>query len=271
MKLSFIPNKDLKVDKEYLVKTAGSLALMADFYEYSEEYQLNIQFERVYDGYSKMTINSKLINRIKTNDSFNYVFALLDFMEKLIIKVDFNGKIDSIYNGSTFRDEWEERRYDLKRTYNKDENIDQQLKIADSILSNKEKLIEFISQNGPFALLLYPCFLERETLESNIKLKDFLIDFDLPIVKNPVENTETKLVFEGSINNESFDKRPFVKFLKEKTDIYNLKALLDLDYEEKYEYKGQTLVAAEHYFAAGVMGCFSNTIARTLIEKKNES
>ena len=271
MKLNFTQNEDIKVDKKYLVKTAGSLALMADFYEYSEEYQLNVQLERVEDGCSKLTINSKLINRIKTNDSFNYVFALLDLMKELILKVDSNGKIDSIYNGSTFDDEWVESRYDLKRAYKKDENIDQQLIIADSILSNKENLIEFISQNGPFPLLLYPSFLERDKLEINIKLKDFLIDFDLPIVKKVVKNTETKLVIDGSIDNESFDKRPFVKFLKEKTDIYDLKVLLDLDYEEKYEYKEQTLVAAEHYFAAGVMGCFSNTIARTLIENKNES
>ena len=38
MKLQYIPKPQIEVDGTFLAKTAGSIALMANFYEYSEEY-----------------------------------------------------------------------------------------------------------------------------------------------------------------------------------------------------------------------------------------
>lgn len=256
--------------KKFLVKTAGSFALMASFNEYSEEYEVDCLFAK-YRGACIIEVQTRLLNRATTTKNFDYRFGLLDLLTTLPLTISIEQDQVRVTNLAEFRNQWVAMRYEVALKYRSDRTLESKLQHIDRLLHSFDQFNVFASQHGPFSLLL---LLLREVarpslIEQSICLTSFLGELDLPVSRKlHADQANKSLEIMGSVDKEAFQSKAFTRWLRQKTDIYNLKVLLDLDYEEKYQYDSKDILqSAEHYIATGVVGCFSHTVARTLIQQ----
>lgn len=272
--LHFLQGKTLTNTKIYEIKIAGSFSATNNFYEYSDKYSVRLSPIHKKDNITMFSLDINLVNHICTNEKFDYVYGLINLMEKISLTTNTDGDIVEICNAERIKENWEDSRFYLKRKYKNQYRINDHLQKIDEILKNDILLKNFVSQNGCFPIIMSPILIENKLVhdipDKSKLLIYFLGEFDLPVKEKKEVNKKEdslELVVKGIIDKEKFDKKPFARWLKEQTDIFNLKVSLELDYEQRYNYVDGILSQAEHYIAAGVMGCFSNIVARTLKEK----
>ena len=277
MKFKFFQEELITTEKNYVVKNAGSYAVLDKYFEFSEAYEVLATITENEDKTIIVSLTTTLVDRKTTHDLFNYRFGILDTLKKMLVSIRLDNNTSVLLNRIEVLDEWVEIRYNLKTKYRKQAGIDNELNLADRIIGNEENLNNFIQQSGWFPLLSFP-LLPKNKDEYPIHEKEclhrFLGEFNLNTKKKLFlknVNDNFSLIATRAIDNEIFNKKPFTKWLKDRTDIYDLKVDLELENEEHYRYDDNNILkAAEQFISVGVMGCYSNTVARTLIEKKKE-
>ena len=170
--------------KKFLVKTAGSFALMASFNEYSEEYEVDCLFAN-YRGACIIEVQTRLLNRATTTKNFDYRFGLLNLLTTLPFTISIEQDQVRVTNLAEFRNQWVAMRYEVALKYRSDWTLESKLQQIDSFLHSSDQFNVFVSQRGPFPLLLFPLreIASCSLSEQPIGLISFLGELDLPVCR----------------------------------------------------------------------------------------
>ena len=165
---------------------------------------------------------------------------------------DLEGKFIGINNFNHFITQWNNGyRVKIANKYQNQEGIHVMLAETEKLLKNPKRFLQNFMGYSHFRCFFQPFYRESEGDEEYpLLLKGFFGLVDLPLVIN-AHHEQTgdwmKITNSAEIDDEKFDRRSFVRMMKDLTNMYNLKVDLQTEMEEIYLFKKNVLQSADLY------------------------
>ncbi|NHA07679.1 hypothetical protein G7092_28020 [Mucilaginibacter sp. HC2] len=162
------------------------------------------------------------------------------------------GKFIGIDNFSSFLTQWNNGyRAKIANKYQNREGIQVMLAETEKLLKDPKRFLQNFMGYSHYRCFFQPFYKELENVEEYpVLLKSFFGLVDLPLIIN-AHNEQTgdwiKTTNSAEIDNEKFDRKSFVRMMKDLTNTYNLKVDLQTEMEEIYLFKNNVLQSADLY------------------------
>ena len=168
------------------------------------------------------------------------------------IITDLEGKFIGINNFNHFIAQWDNGyRGKIANKYQNHEGITVMLAETEKLLKDPKRFLQNFMGYSHFRCFFQPFYREIEPSEEYpLMLKGFFGLVDLPLIIN-ASNEQTdnviRLTNTAEVDNEKFDRRAFVRMMKDLTNTFDLKVDLHTEMEEIYLFKNNTLQSADLY------------------------
>jgi hypothetical protein len=167
------------------------------------------------------------------------------------------GAFIGINNFNSIPVKWEkEYRLKIFNKYQNFEGIDTLLLETDKILKDPMRFLQSFIGYSHYRCLFQSFYRNLEKEEKHLlMLKGFFGAIDLPLIihtDNTKTNDQIKISNRATLDAEKFDRKSFVRMMKDITNTYNLKVDLIIDMEEIYQFDNNILTTSDLFLQVHV-------------------
>ncbi|MEZ2336873.1 hypothetical protein AB6735_14620 [Mucilaginibacter sp. RCC_168] len=168
------------------------------------------------------------------------------------IITDPEGKFIGINNFNHFITQWNNGyRAKIANKYQNHEGIHVMLSETEKLLQDPKRFLQSFMGYSHYRCFFQPFYRTLEAEEKYpVLFKGFFGLVDLPLIID-AHNQQTgnwiKITNNAAVDNEKFDRRSFVRMMKDLTNMYDLKVDLQTEMEEIYQFNNGELQSADLY------------------------
>ncbi|MDB5087087.1 MAG: hypothetical protein JWR09_1081 [Mucilaginibacter sp.] len=168
------------------------------------------------------------------------------------IITNLEGKFIGINNFNHFMAQWDNGyRGKIASKYQNHEGITVMLAETEKLLKDPKRFLQNFMGYSHYRCFFQPFYREIEPSEEYpLTLKGFFGLVDLPLIinaSNEQADDVVRLTNTAEVDNEKFDRRAFVRMMKDLTNTFDLKVDLHTEMEEIYLFKNNTLQSSDLY------------------------
>ncbi|MGN8070323.1 hypothetical protein [Mucilaginibacter sp. 22184] len=165
---------------------------------------------------------------------------------------DLEGKFIGINNFNHFITRWNNGyRVKIANKYQNHEGIHVMLSETEKLLQDPKRFLQSFMGYSHYRCFFQPFYRALEITEKYpLLLKGFFGPVDLPLIihaNNEQTGDWVKITNDAKIDDEKFDRKAFVRMMKDLTNTYDLKVDLQTEIEEIYLFKNNVLQSADLY------------------------
>ena len=285
--MTVLPLPEIGQSAYFLITTANRIIMGNNITEYVLDRLVEVELREVREDalLARFCSHRHDVKGTSLVHYFNNEFG--DIYSEINIVVGYDGNVKDISDYDFIKDKWEIKRADILKNYPQD--IKPLVDGTSLLLKDKEKFIDSLFGGYGFWRFFFQPWYRREyeeTENSKIALKNYFGEVSLPLdVKSSIlsrqddENAVWKINNTAVLDNKGFDRRGFVRMLKNLTKVYNIDASLTVDFEESYTFiKNGTLSEAELFLNTSVSNWYIVLtghklvqVSRTGLEKLKEA
>jgi hypothetical protein len=257
----------------YRIESASRLLAVGQHLEYHEVTEAEVSCLGREENGVVFRLRTKPPQVQANNGIFGWANDVNAFLHDLVVLVSMSGDITQVLNHGDLRAKWPAHCSSLRSMYHQHPHADDTLSYIDQAIAEPDFLVSQIIANGLYDFLfpgLYGTYSLAEETPGSKTIPHLFGAVLLPLTL--VSSVETELSGSatvrtyGDLDEEALNRDGFREFLKNLTDMHDVKTDLSADYEATYRLdRHHWLEEAETFLRVQAGGtAYSYTVARHL-------